>query len=143
MNRMVTLRGYDAVRMYGDGTAGYSIETGITQGTNLFKSIFDPLVQAKSEKDIKKLSIQDKQLDNELQLLLAEQAKAQTEGAKAQLALAVQELELQKANLQEQQIALSQRVQTEGKTLSPMGYAVVGGGVLAVLLLVSGNKKRR
>lgn len=125
------------------GDTAYSVETGIAQGTELFKGIFNPLVSAKSQREADKIALESRKIDAQLANLMNQQSQAQTAGAQAQLQAAMANLQEQKSLVSAELVNLAQKVKTEKPTLTPLGWGAVAGAGILGFMLFNRKKKRK
>lgn len=140
---MQVLRGYNAVRINGDGTAdtttgtGYSVGQGITDASGLLNNIFSAVLTNKNQKAARDAELASKRLDNEIALAQSQMAQSNNAAQQAQLEALITHLKIEQANAQQQAMQQTALAQTAPKTLSPLGWGLIAVGVGGTVYLIT------
>lgn len=143
---MAILRGYNAVRMYGDGTVsttstpGYTVGQGITDSTNLFTNIFGQIMTNKNAEAARKAELDARRLDNEIAMAQQKMMESSNAAQQAQLESLIAQLKIEQANAQQQAMQQQALAQGSAKTLSPLGWGLIAAGVGTTVFLVTRKK---
>ena len=142
-SRVYKLSGYSrlgATKTSTKSSSSFGVGDGITAGTNLFTSIFNPLVQKKSDTQLAELANERAKTDTLLAQAQAGMANAQTEAERVRLQQLQTQLMQSQAEMDERQQNLVSLSQVQKPSITPIGYGVialgVGAGIFAIKQVV-------